>query len=234
MATWQEHVLPHGPLVAIGPRLWILTGRLKRGSMTRNMVVHKLASGGLLIHSAIAVDEETLEQMTMQGKPEVMIVPNRFHRMDARVWKERFPNLIVLAPRAAVASVEKVIAVDATCEERLPPLGVNVLQPPGVKPFELCYEMETGNGKALVVTDMLMNLEHRRGLDGWILKALGSTGFFGMTFIGRVLLLKDRKAFKGWLTEQASRREPAAICVAHGDPIIKDCTAELLNAAARL
>ena len=32
-ADWQERVLPHGPLVALGPGLWQVTGRVLPGAI---------------------------------------------------------------------------------------------------------------------------------------------------------------------------------------------------------
>jgi hypothetical protein len=49
---------------------------------------------------------------------------------------------------------------------------------------------------------------------------LGSTGFFGMTAIGRMLLLKNKKEFKTWLMAQSQRKDLAAVTVAHGEPVI--------------
>ncbi len=234
MSVWSEHVLPHGPLQSLGPRLWYVVGKLKRGGMTRNMVVHKLASGGLLIHSAVALDDETLANLLKLGKPQILVVPCPIHRLDAGAWKEKFPTIQVLAPKAARAAVEKVVTVDGLCEDVLPNHAIACHAADGLKPFELCYEMDTGKGKALVVTDMLFNLPHLSGIDGMIMKVIGSTGFFGMTFIGRRLMLKNRAAFKAWLIRMAETPQLAAICVGHGDMVTTQCAERLRSAASRL
>lgn len=234
MSIWSDHVLPHGPLQSLGPRLWYVAGRLKRGSLTRNMVVHKLATGGLLVHSVVALDDKTLQELLKLGKPEIMVVPCSIHRLDAAAWKERFPTIQVLAPKAARAAVEKVVTVDGLCEDVLPNHGIVCHQADGLKPFELCYELDLGSGKALVVTDMLFNLPHGGGVDGLIMKLIGSTGFFGMTFIGRMLMLRDRGAFKAWLVKMAALPNLKAVSVAHGEPVTAQCGEKLRAAAARL
>ena len=102
MTTWHEHVLPHGDLVEVQPNLWQVTGRLPRGNLSRNMVVFKLpTTGGLLIHSGIALDEARIKKLEALGPPEVLIVPNRMHRLDAAVYKERYPKIRVVCPAAA-------------------------------------------------------------------------------------------------------------------------------------
>jgi len=35
------------------------------------------------------------------GEPAYMIVPGDLHRMDAKIWKDRYPNMIVVAPAAS-------------------------------------------------------------------------------------------------------------------------------------
>lgn len=232
---WASHVLPHGDLRQLAPRIWEVTGSLKNGNLPRNMLVYKLGDGGLLIHSAIAMNEQTMKRLEQLGKPEVLIVPNGFHRLDAAVWKERYPNLVVVAPKAALDKAKEKVAVTATCEEFLPGKGVRVHVPAGIKPSELVYEIDTGDGGvALVVTDILMNLPRLKGLDGWLLKILGSTGFFGITGIGRMLLLKDRREFRTWLEHLASTPRLSVISVGHGHSITKDCQVALQAAAARL
>lgn len=234
MTDWQRHVLPHGPLVPIGTRVWQVTGRLPRGNMPRNMVVHKLASGGLLIHSAIALDEPTMVKLAALGRPEVLIVPNSFHRLDAGVWKARFSSVRVLAPAAARVAVEKKVTVDATCEEALAEHGVKWHAPEGLKPSELWYELESGEGPVLVLTDSLMNLPHGPGVDGLLMRLLGSTGFFGLTRIGRMLLLKDRAAYKAWLLRLADTPRLKGVLVAHGEAVVERAAESLRAAAGRL
>ena len=66
-----------------------------------------------------------------------------------------------------------------------------------------------------------------------MLGLIGSTGFFGTTFIGR-MFMKDRAGWKGWLLETAARDDLRVLHVAHGDPITEDCATRLREAAERL
>jgi hypothetical protein len=85
-------------LKKIADNVWIVVGTLPKGTTMyifvyyanfmkfiappRNMVVYKMKSGGLFIHSCIAVNEETLDDIKALGDPEILLVPNRFHRSD--------------------------------------------------------------------------------------------------------------------------------------------------------
>jgi hypothetical protein len=233
-SSWSDHVHPHGALQQLGPNLWMVTGSLKRGKMPRNMVVHKLPTGGLWLHSVIALDEPTMATLQAIGKPEVLVVPSAIHRLDAAVWKERFPDIRVLAPRVAVDAATKRVRVNGDCETALPAMGITCHVPPGVKASELVYELSTGDGRALIFNDALMNIPNIPGFEGSILRWLGSTGFFGVTRVGKLLLNVDPPAFRSWLETMAETAGLSVITVSHGTAITADCANALRAAAARL
>ena len=233
-SAWQDPVLSHGPLQVIVPdRVWMVTGRLPRGPLSRNMVIYRRSSGGLLLHSPIALEETAQKALEALGPIEAIIVPNGMHRLDGPRYKARYPQIKVLCPRAARTAVEAKVNVDAVCEDALPQEGIGVHAADGLKPMELCYELPTDQGRVLVVTDMLMNMPDQPGFGGWILKTIGTSGFFGMTGIARMMMLRDRAAFKAWLRKM-SEKKPGAILVAHGKPVLENASQALLAAEARL
>ncbi|MFZ5478832.1 MAG: hypothetical protein ACOZNI_18815 [Myxococcota bacterium] len=229
MRDWK--VLPHGPLVQLAPRLWQLTGSQKgAGGIPRNMTIWRMESGGLWVHSAVAVDEDTLASVTQLGPPEVLVVPNGMHRLDAPAWKQRFPAMRVVAPAPSRAKVEEVVEVDAL-DTDVP--GAEVRVPDGLKAWESCYALDSGAGTALVFCDALFNLEHQPGFRGWVLKTLGSTGKFGITNVGKLFLKPDAPRFAAWLRAQADAGA-GIVCVAHGKPVTADVSARLREAADAL
>lgn len=234
MSNWKKHVLPHGPLRLIKPGLWEVTGMAAKGPVPRNMVVYRLPDQTLLLHSVVAMDDARMKELEALGKPSVMIVPSKIHRLDAGVYKERYPDIKVVCPAAARSNVEQVVKVDAVAEEYLPSRGVQCLKPAGLKDWELVYVLKTPSGKALVVTDCLMNLPNLGGIQGFFLKLLGSTGFFGITAIGRMLMMQDRARFKAWLGEIAGLADLEVISVAHGSIIVDKCAERLREARDRL
>ncbi|HHO52924.1 MAG TPA: hypothetical protein ENK18_19125 [Deltaproteobacteria bacterium] len=231
--AWQDQVHPHTPLTQVVAGLWAVQGSLPRSGLPRTMAVVELEQG-LLLHSGIALDDAGLEALEALGPPRILIVPNRMHRTDAAAYKERYPQLQVVAPRAARAAVEEIVPVDAVAEEILPTLGIEPLIPDGLKPSELVYRVPVASGCALLITDLLFNLPHQRGLSGLVLRYLTrSTGGFKVTGLGRVMLVQDRSRLGRWLL-QLAEPEPVAIVVAHGDWITTDCAACLRQAASAL
>ncbi len=232
--NWHKHVHPHGPLQQIAGNTWQVTGSLSKGHVPRNMVVHRMPNGGLWLHSVIALDEKRMAELVALGRPEILVVPSGLHRLDAAVYKERFPPLQVLCPAASRGEVAKKVAVDGICEEVLPARGILVIRADGLKDTELAYVLSAPEGKVLVVTDMLFNLPRLPGIDGWLLHWIGSTGFFGITVIGRLFLLKNKRRFAEWLTQMSGMPGLYAISVAHGDAVVGNAGEALRGARARL
>lgn len=232
--TWAVH--PHGDLLELADGLWVVTGSMPGSGLPRNMVVFRLPQGGLLIHSAVNLDRTHMDQLEALGHPSVLVVPNGLHRLDAPAWKERYPDVVVVAPAGSRRQVEKVIGCDATAEEALPRHGVICHQPSGLKPAELFYELPLADDHhALVLTDTLFNLEeHQPGIVGFFLRYVtGSTGHFGTTRLSRFMLVQDSAAFSQWLRDQAERPGLTAVLVAHGAPIVEGCADMLRQAADR-
>lgn len=226
-------ILPHGPLVQLAPRLWQATGELKNPPLPRAMTVWRMDDGGLLVHSVVNLDEAAMAALEALGTPRVMVVPNGFHRMDAAAWKARYPDLRVVCPAAVRAKVEEKVKVDGD-DTDLPGVVTHTL--PGCKEDEHAYELDSGDGKALLFCDALFNVDHRPGFGGFVLKLVGSTGFFGMTRVGRLALLKDAAPWKAWLAAQAERDDVTLVTVAHGNAVVGKAQVKekLAAAAARL
>ncbi|MEO6575629.1 MAG: hypothetical protein ABIP89_17395 [Polyangiaceae bacterium] len=231
---WEGAVRSHGKLRQLGDGLWEVTGSLPWMPLPRNMVLHRLPDGGLLVHNAVALHEEAMREVESLGAPRVLVVPSRFHRLDAARYKERYPEMTVVAPVEARTKVAEKVVVDATAEEFLPTVGVRCHAPPGLRPLELAYEVPMGQGSGLLFNDALFNLDHLPGATGLILKAFGATGFFGMTLTDRLVFLRDRAQFQAWLREMARSKTLRAICVAHGNATLENANGALESAASRL
>lgn len=217
--TWK--FCPHGPISPVVDGVWQVQGTLPGGNpLPRTMVLWRLPSGGLCIHSAVNLSEEGMAELEALGTPEMLLVPNRFHRMDAAAWKARYPSIQVIAPKAARRFADQVLPTQADCETVLPPLGVQVIHAGGLKALECIYRVGPEDSYALVFTDTLFNVrEHLPGVHGFFMRYLtGSTGFFGLTRLARLFSLSSAADYKAWLGEQ-KQSSLAAILVGHGPPI---------------
>lgn len=229
MSAWK--VLPHGPLTPLAPRAWQVTGTLPDLPLPRNMTLWRMDDGGLWVHSAIACDDATMGQIAALGHPAVLVVPSDIHRLDAAAWKARFPNVRVVCPDGSRARVAEVVPVDGV-DTDVP--GVVTHRPPGLSDAEHVYEIDVGAGRALVFCDAVQNMRNLPGLAGLFFQLVGSTGFFGVTRIGRWRLVKDPRAFAAWLEGAGETPDLALLCLSHGEPVMADPRVKLRAAAARL
>src|SRR5262249_5061924 len=99
--TWN--VVPHRPLEKLEANRWRGEGDFPCGcgTGTRVMTIAKKSNGDLVIHNAIALEEDLMKEIEAFGRPAVLVVPNGFHRLDAKVMKARYPDLKVYCPAGA-------------------------------------------------------------------------------------------------------------------------------------
>ena len=133
--TWT--VLPHGPLEAVDSNIMTVVGQIElpTGQFPRRMTVVRLADHRLVIFSAIALRESDMKRLEEFGTPAFLIVPNAIHRMDARIWKDRYPGLQVITPSGARGKVAEIVHVDAVDGEFGDP-SVSLVSVPGTQDGE--------------------------------------------------------------------------------------------------
>lgn len=212
--TWK--VLPHGTLTQLAPNLYTVTGKLEMpfGETTRRMTVAKLRGGRLAIYSAIALEEMEMQRLEGLGKPTFLIIPSGIHRLDAKPWKDRYPDLTVVAPSGARDKVGEVVGVDCTLVHLGDP-DVRLFAVPGTKNRELAMVV----GKTLVVNDLIFNLPRLKGVAQWLYRLFGfDPGHPTIPKIVARRLVDDERAVKAQLVRWASEGFER-ILVAHGPPI---------------
>lgn len=113
-STWT--VLEHGPLVQLAENLWWVDGEVPRMALRRVCTIARRDTGGLVVHSAICMDDTTQARVEALGPIEHVIVPNASHRMDAPRYAARYPAAKVVAPRGGRARIAEVVRVDLTAD----------------------------------------------------------------------------------------------------------------------
>jgi hypothetical protein len=209
--TWT--VLPHRPIEKLEPNLWRVEGDLPTGRGTRVMTLVKLESGGLLVHNAIALEEDQMKEIEAFGTPEIVIVPNGFHRLDSTNFKKRYPGVKILCPAAGRKKVEQVVAVDGTLDDGPKSGTVRLSHLDGAKQQEGVVEVKSASGVTLVLNDAVMNLPK---LKGPINLMLGPTGRPSVPRFFRWFLVKDRAAFKSGIERLAETPDLKRVIVSHG------------------
>lgn len=228
-APWK--VLPHRRLEQLEPNLATLTGDLKMPltMLERRMTVVRLRDGRLVLHSPIAVDDATLDELSALGEPAFLVVPNGYHRLDAPAYRRRFPKLTVVAPSGARAKVDEVVKVDTSA----PDFGddaVRFVEVPGTK-GESALEVEHDGKISLILTDIVGNLPPSAGL---LLRAMGfATREPRIPRAAAMTFVRDKEALAAQL-DAWSDRPLTRLLMAHGRPVEHDVPGTMRRLAASL
>lgn len=227
--TFQEWtLLPHGPLEKLTENLWRLEGTMPNGSNKRTMSLVRLADGRLIIHNAIALEDGLMAEVTAFGTPAAILVPNAFHRQDAKIMKDRFPDARVYCPSAATKAVAKVVPVDGSYADAPQDSSVRVRHLDGLKEKEGVVEVTSADGRSLIFNDTMLNTASARHVFKLLLAPLGR---LGVPRFSRWFLVADKAALRADI-ERMAGSDLRRVIPGHGAPVLENA-AQLLKEAAR-
>lgn len=230
---WKAH--DHTPIQKLSERVWRVEGSVPKLPLRRVMTIIKRADGGLIVHNGVAVRDAELAEIQAWGEVKAIIVPNAYHRLDARVFKDRFPNAQVIAPSGARTKVEQVVPVDLTYDQVAADAHVELVHLDGTKQREGAMIARDVGGATLVFNDGLFNMPHVPGFQGFVLKNItGSTGGPRVSNLMRWFVIADKRAYRAHLERLADTPDLRRIVVSHHETIENDPAGALRRAAATL
>jgi hypothetical protein len=222
-------VMPHGPLTQLDSGLWTVSGELHMPltPLQRRMTVVRLNDGSLIIYSAIALAEPDMKRIEEAGRPAFLIVPGKLHRIDARIWKQRYPRMKVLAPISAREAAEEAAHVDAT-DIDFDDASVDFITVGGTSGFEAALMVRRESGTTLIVNDIIGNMPKESGLVLRLTRFAGEEPHISLPI---KMGFNDKAGLRDQL--QAWAREPnlKRILMSHGDPIEGDVSGQLVALA---
>ena len=233
MAKWHTtwNVRPHGPIEKLSDRLWRIEARLESIDLRRVMTVARRADGTLVVHNAIPLGEAEMAELDAWGKVATIVVPNRFHRLDARPFSDRYPEARVLCPRGATRHVQKAVKVAGSYED-LPADGtVDLVSLDGTKEREGVMIVR-GDVTSVVLNDAVFNMDHAGGFFGFLLRLIGASGKPCVEVGMRWLMISDKKAFRAHIESLAALPRLAHVVVSHHKVIADDPAAVLRKVVA--
>jgi hypothetical protein len=220
-------VAPHRPIEKLEPNLWRVQGDLPGGNGTRVMTLARYRDGSLLVHNAIALEEELMKEIEAFGTPSVLVVPNSFHRLDAKVFKDRYPAMRVYCPAGGRKKVEDVVKVDGSYADAPKDDDVSLAHLDGVKDHEGVLEVRSPGGTTLVLNDVVNNLPSASGVLGFM---LSPTGRVSVPRVFRWFFVKDKPSFFAGIERLASTPKLTRVIVSHG-PMLVDAPGDALRSA---
>lgn len=229
-------VLPHGPIEKLSDRLWRVEGQLPGIAMKRVMTIAKQLDGTLVIHNGIALGEAEMAEIDAWGKVTTLVVPNGYHRLDAKVFADRYPEARVVCPMGARAKVAQVVPAEGY--QRIDGGegdGVSLLVLAGTKDREGAMVVRAGDVTSLVLNDAVFNMPHVAGFTGFVLRRItGSTGGPRISRVMKWFVIADKAAFRAHLEELAALPNLAHVVVSHHETIRDDPAGTLRRLAAAL
>jgi hypothetical protein len=215
------NVLPHGKLSEIDDGILTVVGQIRMPlvNLPRRMTVVRLSDSRLVVWSAIALDEKGMATFEAFGRPAFLIVPNDHHRLDAKAWKDRYPQVQVVAPEGSRAKVEEVVPVDTTAPDFGDP-DVQFATVPGTRDHEAALVVRTPKGTTLVLNDLVGNIRSASDIEGWLLRLAGFAGKAArIPRVVKLALVKDANELRAQLLQWAETESLKRILVSHGEPI---------------
>jgi hypothetical protein len=234
LETWK--VLPHGALTAVDDNVWTVVGQIHMpvGDFQRRMTVARLRDGGLVVYSAIALNEDEMQRLDSLGRMAWLVVPGDDHRLDAKIWLQRYPTMHVAAPAGARERALEVVPVESTAPDFGDP-HVQWITVPGTREHEAALTVRGTRGTTLIVNDLIANIRHEHGFTGWLLRLMGFAGDEpSIPGVRRLAMVKDSEALREQLLAWSEIADLHCILVSHGEPIVDDPRAELRRLAGSL
>ncbi len=232
--TWT--VLPHGELTEVDDNILTVVGEIRMavGTLPRRMTIVRLSDRRLVIFSAIALKDDEMRRVEDYGTPAFLLVPNAIHRLDAKIWKDRYPNIKVVTPEGARSKVQEIVPVESNSGDFGDP-DVLFISVPGTLANESALQINGANGTTLVLNDLVGNIRNQTGLSGWFLRMMKFAG--DEPHIPKPVkwkLVNNKSELREQLLKWAALPRLKRILVSHGSIIEDNPGAVLRKLAASL
>lgn len=191
------------------------------------MTAIRLPSGGLMLHSPVAVDDALARELEALGPVEQIVCPNPYHHLYAPMLQERYPDAKTIAA-AGVAKKQPSMRIDATLDETADAAWGDSIEPITIEGSMLgetvLFHRPSGT---LVSADLLEYFEHHDELITRTYLKLG--GVYGQATWNRLLrfLYRDKRKARRSI-DRLLELPIERITIAHG-LVIEDDARETLR-----
>jgi len=206
-------------LVQAGDGVWVhrvpfrFMGMLQIGT---RMTVLRLADGGVLLHSPVAIPDELAVVIEALGRVKWVVAPSLYHHLHAGDAIKRWPDARLLAP-AALRKKRTDLRIDAHLEDAAPSAWQGIVEPIRIEGSMLEETvLYHRSSKTLVGADLFENFTT---VDDFATRSyLKLGGVYGQPGWHRLLrvVYRDKKTARASV-ERLLGLDLARIVIAHGD-----------------
>lgn len=179
--------MTNGPLIPFADGVWIAEAPVRFLGMrlTATMTVIRLADGGLLLHSPVAMTRERRAAVEALGRVAQLYSPNTFHHLRIGDWHAEFPAARLHAP-PGLAKKRPDLRIDRLHGTGPEPTFEGVVEEHPIEGFRL---EETAlfhrPSRTLVVADLVHNVG--RPTHPWTKLYTKTMGFYGRVALSRAI-----------------------------------------------
>lgn len=212
--SWQP--LPHEPVLSLSENLRWVRAPIPGISLQRTMTVARLNDDRLVIWSAIALSEPSMQELERWGTPAILIVPSALHRLDAAAYCARYKGLQVFAPRGAERAAAEVVTLTGRYQDFPKDAAVSLVDVPGIRDKEGVMRVRSADGTTAVLNDLLFNMPVPRDLPAkLVVKLFGSAPGPRVSRLVKLGWCNDRAALRGAFQSLADIPDLQRVVVAH-------------------
>jgi len=199
-------------------------------TLTASMSLLALPNGGLLVYSPVNLTPARKDAIAALGSVEHLYAPNLFHHSWLGQWAEAFPNATVHGPRG-LSKKRADLRIDRVHGEPLPPDLIDVTHELPIEGFRLRESVLLHRPSAtLVLADLVHNVG--RPTQTWAKIYCNAMGFYDRVALSRAIrwtAFADRAAVRRSV-DAIGALSFERVIVGHGEPILHDAKAALLQA----
>jgi hypothetical protein len=200
----------------------------------RRMTIVRRGDSGLVFYNAVPLDERGEKAVRALGRPAALILPNRFHMLDATPFAAHFA-VPAFAPAPALGlPLTPPGTAPITSFPADPAIELIVVD--GFKTAEVGLIVRSSDGRASLVTgDVVTNAPHGPGFSGFMLRVVGFTGPAPrLPPPVRLRVMRNRAAVRQLLERLAQVPRLERIVPSHGEIFRDDAGAALRTIASSL
>jgi hypothetical protein len=154
--------------------------------------------------------------------PPLALLPNAFHYLGLKAWKEKYPGMTAVASSRAMSRLRKkgVSGLqDLDLLKNKLPDNVSILEPPGIRFGEMWLRVSGSGGVAWIVCDAFFNYARfsKKPIARTIQKLFKAAPGLKISFLVKRFMIVDRKKYKDWLFERLEADRPNTLVPAHGE-----------------
>jgi hypothetical protein len=211
---------PHGWQI-LDAKLPVLTFEYSFGPGLATSLAVGVDGGIAVVSPPYKAAPGVYDDLSPYGDVKALIGSNSFHYMGLAAWKARFPNASLFAPAQSIARItarSKLTGIQPLAGAASLAKHLELLDMPHYRTGELLVRIATGDRPLWYVTDVLLNLPSLppQLLFKLLFKLTNTAPGLKFNNMASSFMVKDKRALKSWLLDQATTAPPARVLVAHG------------------